>query len=134
MATITKKAGRVLPIFKGDYSPTVQCNPMDVFNYYDESWVCKKDCMGIEPNIENSEYWQPFGTGIHSKKNAELAKSYADEAKKYRDEAQSVSNIDVATNEKLGNSKPDGESISIDVDGSLSVKAISEEFIRSLFA
>lgn len=134
MATITKKAGRVLPIFKGDYSPTVQCNPMDVFNYYDESWVCKKDCMGIEPSIENSEYWQPFGTGVHSKENAKTAKLYADEAKKYRDEASAITNIDIAATDKHGISKPDGSTIVINEEGVLSIPTISIDFINSLFS
>ena len=53
-------SGRVLLIGRGDYDSTRQYERLDWVRYNRASWVCKQQCFGIEPNDENSEYWQIF--------------------------------------------------------------------------
>ena len=49
----------------------------------------------------------------------EQAKKYRDEAKAFRDEAESIAGIGVATKDKAGIVKPDGETITVDEDGTI---------------
>lgn len=74
-----------------------------------------------------------INTEVSAKANAvvelvEQAKTYRDEAEQFRNEAESFKNqageivgIDIATNERAGISKPDGETLEIDPDGTLRV-------------
>ena len=83
-------AGRILMLLKGDWNYTTQYYMLDKVNHNNFSWVCKKDCIDIEPSDENVEYWQKDG-----------------------------SVVSMATTEIVGVVKPDGETITIDEDGTL---------------
>ena len=83
-------AGRILMLLKGDWNYTTQYYMLDKVNHNNFSWVCKKDCIDIEPSDENVEYWQKDG-----------------------------SVVSMATTEIVGIVKPDGETITIDEDGTL---------------
>ena len=50
---------------------------------------------------------------------ASEAEEYRDQAKAYSDNAQAVTGIDIATTELAGIVKPDGETITVDIDGTI---------------
>ena len=51
-------AGRILSMPKGDYDSTATYEMLDLVKHNGTSWIAKKESIGIEPTIENSEYWQ----------------------------------------------------------------------------
>jgi hypothetical protein len=50
-------AGRILIMPKGDYNPSVSYEILDLVVHNNISWLAKKDSVGIEPSVNNSEYW-----------------------------------------------------------------------------
>ena len=62
-------AGRILLIPKGDWVNDTTYEMLDWVRHNETSWVCKKNCTGIEPSEENSENWfliAKDGEGISS--------------------------------------------------------------------
>ena len=56
--------GRILPIFKGEYSNSIKYNKLDIVLYNGNSFVSKIDNnIGIIPTDNN--YWQLVATGIN---------------------------------------------------------------------
>lgn len=51
-------AGRILIMPKGDWNAETEYEMLDLVNHNGTSWLAKKESVGIEPTIENSEYWQ----------------------------------------------------------------------------
>ena len=51
-------AGRILIMPKGDYDSSVTYEMLDLVKHNGSSWLAKKEVTGIEPTVENSEYWQ----------------------------------------------------------------------------
>lgn len=51
-------AGRILIMPKGDWNAETEYEMLDLVKYNGTSWLAKKDVTGIEPTVENSEYWQ----------------------------------------------------------------------------
>lgn len=51
-------AGRILIIPKGDYNAETQYEMLDLVRHNGTSWLAKKESTGIEPTVENAEYWQ----------------------------------------------------------------------------
>ena len=51
-------AGRILIIPKGEYDASITYEMLDLVKHNGTSWLAKKTVAGIEPTIENSEYWQ----------------------------------------------------------------------------
>ena len=51
-------AGRILIIPKGDYDSTATYEMLDLVKHNGTSWLAKKESTGIEPTVENAEYWQ----------------------------------------------------------------------------
>lgn len=89
-----KVAGIVTPVPRGEYKPKEKYYRLNIVDNTDDSWLCKKECIGIEPSLENSEFWQPIGNSAHGKQYAEQSKESAELAKKYRDEAQAIVGVD----------------------------------------
>lgn len=52
-----KIAGRVLIISRGEYDPSKTYKMLDMVTYDYTSWICKEECVGIEPNNTNMRYW-----------------------------------------------------------------------------
>ena len=50
-------AGRILIIPKGEYSAEITYEQLDLVRNDGASWLCRKTCTGITPNVENEEYW-----------------------------------------------------------------------------
>lgn len=59
----------------------------------------------------------------------EQAKKYRDEAKAFRDEAESIAGIGVATRDKAGIVKPDGETITVDEDGTIHASEGTTDYV-----
>ncbi len=51
-------AGRILIMPKGDYDANVSYEMLDLVTHNNCAWLAKKECVGIEPNDNNKEYWQ----------------------------------------------------------------------------
>lgn len=51
-------AGRILIIPKGEYDSSVTYEMLDLVKHNGTSWIAKKTTVGIEPSVDNSEYWQ----------------------------------------------------------------------------
>lgn len=51
-------AGRILIMPKGDYDSTITYEMLDLVRHNGTSWLAKKESTGIEPTVENAEYWQ----------------------------------------------------------------------------
>lgn len=50
-------AGRVLIIPKGEYVGTVSYRPLDLVSFNGGAWLCRQNCIAIEPSETASEYW-----------------------------------------------------------------------------
>lgn len=59
---MSSSAGRVLQIFKGDYSGSVQYDPMDCVLYQGSTYVCKATTQGNAPT--DTTYWQLQARGV----------------------------------------------------------------------
>lgn len=95
---------------------TAQTAANDSLTYSKDSKRWAVGDSGYEGSeIDNSEYYS---------KLAELAKIAAEKA---RDEAQAVSNVEIATTQRAGIVKPDGETLGVAEDGTISsiIKAAS---------
>ena len=53
-----RTAGRILIMPKGDWSGEKEYEMLDLVFHNGTSWLAKKDSIGIEPSVENEEYWQ----------------------------------------------------------------------------
>lgn len=51
-------AGRILIIPRGDWNDASTYEMLDLVRHNGTSWLAKKEVVGIEPTIENNEYWQ----------------------------------------------------------------------------
>lgn len=51
-------AGRILILPKGEYNASTTYEMLDLVSHNGASWLAKKTVSGIEPSIENNEYWQ----------------------------------------------------------------------------
>lgn len=51
-------AGRILILPKGNYDATKTYEMLDLVGHNGTSWLAKKTVTGIEPSVENEEYWQ----------------------------------------------------------------------------
>jgi hypothetical protein len=51
-------AGRILIIPKGDYNAETTYEMLDLVKHNGTSWLARKESTGIEPTVENAEYWQ----------------------------------------------------------------------------
>ena len=85
--------------------------------------------LSEDKSVENaklSESYAVGGTGTRTGEDTDNAKYYnqqasdnADRAKEEADRASSIANIGIATTEKAGIVKPDGETIRVDPDGTI---------------
>ena len=112
------------------FSPGV-CVRMATYEAFEEDMkrveAILLECQTVEEAVIR------INTEVSAKANAvvelvEQAKTYRDEAEQFRNEAESFKNqageivgIDIATTERAGISKPDGETLEIDPDGTLRV-------------
>lgn len=92
-------AGRIGFVIRGDYESASTYDFLDIVFYGGSSYVAKKLTTGNEPNRDN-EFWHIF---------AEKA-----------DEGDYVLKSDYATTEKAGLVKPDGTTITVSEDGTIS--------------
>lgn len=91
-------AGRIGFVIRGDYDSTSTYDFLDVVYYNGSSYVAKKNTIGNEPNRDN-DFWHIFAEGA--------------------DEGDYVLKSDYATIEKAGIVKPDGTTITVSEDGTI---------------
>ena len=88
-------AGRILIIPRGDWSNLTSYDMLDLVTYNDMAYIARQASVGVNPRDDTSKtYWQPFGTVV-----------------------------DIATTSVAGIVKPDGTTIAIEADGTISVDA-----------
>ena len=92
-------AGRVGFLFKGNYDSQALYDFLDVVYYNGSSYVAKKNTIGNDPN-RNNEFWHIFAEGA--------------------DKGDFVLKSDFATIEEVGIVKPDGTTIIVSEDGTIS--------------
>ena len=51
-------AGRVLLMPKGEWNSTTTYTNLDIVHHGTQTWVCKKNCVGVEPSDSQTDYWQ----------------------------------------------------------------------------
>ena len=91
-------AGRIGFVIRGDYNSVDAYDFLDVVYYNGSSYVAKKNTIGNEPN-RNNDFWHIFAEGA--------------------DEGDYVLKSDYATTEKAGIVKPDGTTITVSEDGTI---------------
>lgn len=90
-------AGRVLIIPRGEYDPLESYNMLDLVTYDNIAYLARKASVGVNPSTDTQNvYWQPFGSATS-----------------------------IATTAEAGIVKPDGTTIFVEVDGTITA-GISE--------
>lgn len=90
-------AGRILIIPKGEYNALTTYEMLDLVTYNKVAYIARKASVGVNPETDTQlVYWQPFGSAAS-----------------------------IATLLEPGLVKPDGNTIFIDVDGTIT-SAISD--------
>lgn len=51
-------AGRILIMPKGNYDSSITYEMLDLVKHNGTSWLARKTAVGIEPSVDNAEYWQ----------------------------------------------------------------------------
>lgn len=66
ITTPMEPAGRVLPLFRGEYSDSIVYEDPDIVLYENSSYVAKQITIGNPPpkNASSNDYWQMIAKGI----------------------------------------------------------------------
>ena len=116
-------AGRILIMAVGNYNAATPYEPLDLVAYNDESWLCRKACTGVTPTSQASEYWQKFGSAVGIATVTNTGVVRPDGAS-IKIIADGTISVPTATSEALGLVKPDGTTITIDANGILTAQAV----------
>lgn len=115
-------AGRILIMAVGNYNAATPYEPLDLVAYNDESWLCRKACTGVTPTAQASEYWQKFGSAVGIATVTNTGVVRPD-GSSIKIIADGTISVPTATGEALGLVKPDGSTITIDANGTLTANA-----------
>lgn len=115
-------AGRILIMAVGNYNASTPYVPLDLVAYNDESWLCRKACTGVTPTAQASEYWQKFGSAVGIATLTNTGIVRPDGAS-IKIIADGTISVPTATDSALGLVKPDGTTVTIDANGALSAQA-----------
>ena len=115
-------AGRILIMAVGNYNAATPYEPLDLVAYNDESWLCRKACTGVTPTAQASEYWQKFGSAVGIATVSNTGIVRPD-GSSIKIIADGTISVPTATGEALGLVKPDGSTITIDANGTLTANA-----------
>ena len=115
-----KDAGRIGFIIKGEYSDTETYDFLDVVYYNGSSYVAKKETLGNEPT-ESGEFWQILAVKGESASAVTGVKGSAESEYREGDVNITPANLGIknATDTKAGLVKPDGKSIKVEADGTI---------------
>ena len=66
LTTPMEPSGRVLPLFRGEYSDSIVYENPDIVLYENSSYVAKQITIGNPPpkNVSSNDYWQMVAKGI----------------------------------------------------------------------
>ena len=115
-------AGRILIMAVGNYNAATPYEPLDLVAYNDESWLCRKACTGVTPTSQASEYWQKFGSAVGIATVSNTGIVRPD-GSSIKIIADGTISVPTATSEALGLVKPDGTTVTIDANGALTAQA-----------
>lgn len=115
-------AGRILIMAVGNYNAATPYEPLDLVAYNDESWLCRKACTGVTPTAQASEYWQKFGSAVGIATVSNTGIVRPD-GSSIKIIADGTISVPTATGGALGLVKPDGSTITIDANGTLTANA-----------
>ena len=115
-------AGRILIMPLGNYNAATPYVPLDLVAYNNESWLCRKACTGVTPTATASEYWQKFGSAV-SIATVTTAGIVRPDGASVKIISDGTISVPTATGSGLGIVRPDGTTITIDANGVLTAQA-----------
>lgn len=83
--------------------------------------------LAIQTWYKLAESYAHGGTGVREGEETDNAKYYAEQAKASADNAATLADIGIMTTEKAGIGKPDGETITVDADGTMHSVGVGAE-------
>lgn len=113
-------AGRILTLPKGDWNNTTMYNMLDLVSYNGITWLCKRQCVGITPSVEQVEYWQQFGSAAPIASTSVAGLVMPDGTTITIDPTTGAIAVPIAKTNGVGLVKPDGTTITIDANGTIS--------------
>lgn len=113
-------AGRILILPKGDWNNTTMYNMLDLVSYNGITWLCKRQCVGITPSVEQVEYWQQFGSAAPIASTSVAGLVMPDGTTITIDPTTGAIAVPIAKTNGVGLVKPDGTTITIDANGTIS--------------
>lgn len=113
-------AGRILILPKGDWNNTTMYNMLDLVSYNGITWLCKRQCVGITPSVEQVEYWQQFGSAAPIASTSVAGLVMPDGTTITIDPTTGAIAVPIAKTNGVGLVKPDGTTITIDANGVIS--------------
>lgn len=113
-------AGRILILPQGDWNNTTMYNMLDLVSYNGITWLCKRQCVGITPSVEQAEYWQQFGSAAPIASTSVAGLVMPDGTTITIDSTTGAIAVPIAKTNGVGLVKPDGTSITIDANGVIS--------------
>lgn len=113
-------AGRILILPKGDWNNTTMYNMLDLVSYNGITWLCKRQCVGITPSVEQVEYWQQFGSAAPIASTSVAGLVMPDGSTITIDPTTGAIAVPIAKTNGVGLVKPDGTTITIDANGVIS--------------
>lgn len=113
-------AGRILILPQGDWNNSTMYNMLDLVSYNGITWLCKRQCVGITPSVEQAEYWQQFGSAAPIASTSVAGLVMPDGTTITIDSTTGAIAVPIARTNGVGLVKPDGTSITIDANGVIS--------------
>ena len=113
-------AGRILILPKGDWNNTTMYNMLDLVSYNGITWLCKRQCVGITPSVEQVEYWQQFGSAAPIASTSVAGLVMPDGTTITIDPTTGAIAVPIAKTNGVGLVKPDGTTITINANGTIS--------------
>lgn len=114
-------AGRVMILPLGNYNSATPYHVLDLVYYNGSSWLCRQECTGVTPTDSATAYWQKFGAAV-SVATITTAGIVRPDGATVLVAADGTISIPAAELNKLGIVKPDGTTIVVDANGTLSAQ------------
>lgn len=114
-------AGRVMILPLGNYNSATPYHVLDLVYYNGSSWLCRQECTGVTPTDSATAYWQKFGAAV-SVATITTAGIVRPDGATVLVAADGTVSIPAAELNKLGIVKPDGTTIVVDANGTLSAQ------------
>lgn len=114
-------AGRVMILPLGNYNSATPYKVLDLVTYDGNSWLCRQDCTGVTPSDSASQFWQKFGSSV-SIATVNTAGIVRPDGATITILADGTISVPIATINSLGLCRPDGQTIAINENGTISAQ------------